>query len=519
MIKNIKWLLLVSLTFVACSSDDEAIIDQNSSDGLPLTAGTADFSKYVSLGNSLTAGYSDSALFIKGQEGSYPNILSQQFALVGGGDFKIPFMNDNIGGFLLGGAPLPGFGPRLFFNGSGPAPVPGTITTELTNTLTGPFNNMGVPGAKSFHLLAPGYGNIANLALGKANPYFIRFASSPNTTILADAVAQSPTFFSLWIGNNDVLSYATSGGTGVNQTGNFDATTYGGNDITDPNVFATVYSGLVAQLTANGAKGVVANIPYVTSVPFFTTVPTNPLPGFPAANAGQLNQIFGGINGALAGAGLPARFVTLVADDGNPATVETNPLLIIDESLPNISAQITAAFTPLFGAATAGFVGSIYGQARHASNAEGSKDYILLTARGIINTQQAGAPAPFNVVGISYPMQDNTTLTASETAEVKVATDAYNATILALATSNNLAFVDANATLNQVANGGISGNGYTLISTYVTGGAFSLDGVHPSPRGYALIANKFMEAINLKYGSNFKGVSFAKYSILYPSVL
>ncbi len=519
MIKNIKLLLLVSLTFVACSSDDEAIIDQNSSDGLPLTAGTADFSKYVSLGNSLTAGYSDSALFIKGQEGSYPNILSQQFALVGGGEFKIPFMNDNIGGFLLGGTPLPGFGARLYFNGAGPATVPGTITTELTNILTGPFNNMGVPGAKSFHLVAPGYGNIANLSTGQANPYFIRFASSPGTTVLTDAVAQTPTFFSLWIGNNDVLSYATSGGVGTNQTGNLNPATYGSNDITDPTVFASVYSTLVTQLTANGAKGVVANIPYVTSVPFFTTVPTNPLPGLPAASAGQLNQLFGGINGALAGAGLPPRFVTLVSDDGNPATVESNPLLIIDESLPNISAQIASALTPLLGGATAGYLGSIYGQARHASNNINSRDYILLTARGVIGTTQAGAPSPFNTVGVSYPMQDNTTLTASETLEVKTATDAYNATILALATSKDLAFVDANATLNQVANGGITGNGYTLISTYVSGGAFSLDGVHPSPRGYALIANKFMEAINLKYGSNFKGVSFANYSILYPAVL
>jgi hypothetical protein len=76
MIKNFKWLLLVSLTFVACSKNDEG----NAVAEVPVTAGTADFSKYVSLGNSLTAGYSDGSLFKKGQEGSYPNILSQQFA-------------------------------------------------------------------------------------------------------------------------------------------------------------------------------------------------------------------------------------------------------------------------------------------------------------------------------------------------------------------------------------------------------------------------------------------------------
>jgi len=66
MIKNFKWLLLVSLTFVACTNDD-TVVDPNSTDGTPLTAGTADFTKYVALGNSLCAGYSDGALFMAGQ--------------------------------------------------------------------------------------------------------------------------------------------------------------------------------------------------------------------------------------------------------------------------------------------------------------------------------------------------------------------------------------------------------------------------------------------------------------------
>jgi hypothetical protein len=65
MIKNIKWLFLVSLTLVACNNDDEVTADANSSDGLPLTSGSANFSKYVALGNSLTAGFSDGALLLK----------------------------------------------------------------------------------------------------------------------------------------------------------------------------------------------------------------------------------------------------------------------------------------------------------------------------------------------------------------------------------------------------------------------------------------------------------------------
>jgi lysophospholipase L1-like esterase len=512
MIKNFKWLLLVSLTFVACTNnDDETIVVSDSTDGLELTAGDANFSKYVSLGNSLTAGYSDGTLFIKGQEGAYPNILAQRFALVGGGQFTTPFMADNIGGFKIGGTIYQG--PRLYLApGNNPTPVDGPPTTEITTHLTGPFNNMGVPGAKSFHLLAANYGNVAGLP-SAANPFFVRFASTPSAKIIEDAMAQTPTFFSLWIGNNDVLSYATSGGTGVNQLGNLNPATYGGNDITDPNVFASVYAALLNTLTSAGAKGVVANIPYVTTVPFFTTVPTNPIP-LDATTAAQLNAgLLGPVDAILTAYGQPNRIVPLTASS-------TNPLLIKDESLTNLGAQITGALIANgVPAPQAGLMGSLYGQARHASNVAGSKDYILLTARGIIGTTQAGIPAPFNKVGVTYPMQDNTTLTASEVTIIKTATDAFNVTIQSLASAKGLAFVDANAILAQINAGGIVSNNYTFLSAYVTGGTFSLDGVHPSPRGQALIANKFLEAINTTYHSNLKGVNVGNYQILYPKVL
>lgn len=193
-------------------------------------------------------------------------------------------------------------------------------------------------------------------------------------------------------------------------------------------------------------------------------------------------------------------------------------MLIVDESLPNLATYITGALTPALGATTAAFVGNLYGRARHAKGT-GTRDYILLTAQTVIGTTQSGAPAPFNTVGVSYPMQDNTTLTAAETAEVVTATDAFNSSIQSIATAKGLAFVNANAVMAQVANGGVSYNGFTLTSTFVTGNAFSLDGVHPSPKGYALIANKFIEAINAKYGSNLKGPNVGNYRTLFPAVL
>lgn len=514
MIKNFKWLLLVSLTFVACNSND----DDTSAIEVPVVAGSADFSKYVALGNSLTAGYSDNALFRAGQENAYPKLMSEQFALAGGGEFKTPFTNDNIGGLLLGGNVIAA--PRLIFKNGAPVVLPNAIpTNEIGVPLTGPFNNMGVPGAKSFHLLAANYGNVAGVASGAANPYFARFRSSASTSIIADAIAQSPTFFSLWIGNNDVLGYATSGGTGVNQLGNSNAASYGSSDISDTGLFSTVYASLIDALTANGAKGVVANIPNVTSIPYFTTVPTNPIPGLPAASAAQLNQLFGGINQALTASGLATRFNVLIADDGIAATVEKNQLLIVDESLVNISAQITAALSPSLGAATAAYLGSIYGQARHASNTVGSRDYIVLTASSIIATTQAGAPAPFNTIGVSYPMQDSTTLTAKEALEVLTATTAFNISIKSIAEAKGLAFVDVNALMTQLANGGVRFDNFNMTAAFVQGGAFGLDGVHLTARANAYIANQFLTAINAKYGSTLRMFKPGDYAISYPESL
>ena len=74
-------LLLVSITLISsCENDDNDIIIV---DDIPVSAGSADFSNFVSVGNSLTAGFTDGALFIIGQENSLPNLLSQKFVLAG----------------------------------------------------------------------------------------------------------------------------------------------------------------------------------------------------------------------------------------------------------------------------------------------------------------------------------------------------------------------------------------------------------------------------------------------------
>ncbi len=502
--KKILWMFAMGGLFLLSCSDDDVVIDSGPDpDPIVYTSGTANFSNYVAVGNSITAGYSDGALFIDGQTNSYPNMLAGNFALAGGGDFNIPFMADNLGGATLGGQPILGNRLILDFSSGSPTPTPvsGTGTTEISNVLAGSFNNMGVPGAKSYHLIAQGYGNVAGVAAGLANPYYARFASSPNATIIEDAAVQNPTFFSLWIGNNDVLGFAASGGSGVDQTGNLDPTTYGGSDITDPNVFANVYNGLLATLTANGADGVVVNIPDVSALPFFTTVPYNPVP-LDEATAGVVNQAYapynGGIQQALAalnGTGL------FTAEEAARRTISfsagQNAVVLIDEDLTDLGA-INPAFAglPKYRQATA-------------------EDLLVLTSSSFIGTL-ANPNDPTSINGVAVPLEDRWVLTPEEQLAIETATTAYNQTIEALATQYDVALVDVNTYQNEIATQGAPlGDGSVVTDDFATGGGFSLDGVHPAPRGAALLTNAIVQAINAKYGSNLPGVDPLDYTGLY----
>ena len=492
--KNYKFigLFLLSLGIISCDVNNELeeIVDPIQPE-IALNANGLDFSNYVAVGASFTAGFTDNGLFKASQENSFPNILASKFAMANGGNFVQPLMNDNFGGLAIGGTRITA--PRLVFGGAGPVPLesiigPVTVSTDIAlNNPTGPFNNLGVPGAKSFHLIAPGYGNIANFPLA-ANPYAVRLTgSSPDKSILALAVEQSPTFFTLSeIGGNDVLGYATSGGDGSNP-------------ITDNATFDFALNTLVEGLTANGAKGAIANLPNITSLSYFTTVPHNPLP-LDADTAAALNAGYSGYNAGIKGA-----FAFLVAN--SPMTQEmadeeiarrtivfeagaTNSLVMIDEYLTDLTA-INPALISM----------------RQTTSA----DLITLPTSSLIPT---GA-------GSATPLTDTSVLTPEEQNDVKVATDAYNASIAAVASAKGLALVDLNSVLAQASSSGIAFDEFTANTDLVTGGLVSLDGVHLTARGYALMANSFLTAIDATYGSNFSEASngLAKandYSAIYP---
>lgn len=495
--KLLALLALLGIFLFSCKNDDDFIAEiPDPEPPIEYTSGTANFSNFVAVGNSLTAGFSDAALFIDGQTASYPNMLAENFALAGGGSFNIPFMADNLGGVTLGGNPILGNRLILDFSSGDPAPVPvsGMGTTEVSNVLSGSFNNMGIPGAKSYHLVAPGYGDVAGVAVGTANPYFARMASAPDATVIGDAITQNPSFFTLWIGSNDILGYATSGGAGVDQTGNPDPTSYGGNDITDPTAFAGIYDGLLQALTANGADGVLANLPDVTSIPFFTAVPHNPVP-LDAATADLLNAAYAAYNGGLAA----LVGILITQDEADQRMIsfeagETNAVVLIDEDLTDLTGVNPALINM-----------------RQAT----AEDLLVFTSQTIIGTL-ANPNDPTSINGVAVPLADQWVLTPEEQEAVATAQTAYNQTIAALAAQYDLALVDAKAFLDEISVDGVTmSDGSVVTSDYGTGGGFSLDGVHPSPRGYALLANLFIEAINAKYGSNLPGVEPLDYTGLY----
>ncbi len=492
---NIKYIAVLALGLFACEPEFDNPIEESGT----YSNGSADFSTFVSVGNSLTAGYMDGTVYKSSQENSFPNIMAEKFAFAGGGTFTQPSYDDDVndaGGFLLGGTPLPGFGTRLVLDASQGRPENLNITStlEVSNLQATAYHNMGIPGAKSFHLGFPGYGNIANLAVGAANPYFVRHATTPNATVVGDAVSLNPTFFSLWIGNNDILSYATSGGVGVDQTGNQNVLSYGFNDITDPGVFAFTYQALIDALTANGAKGVVATLPDVTSIPYFTTVPYNPVP-LDAGTAAFVNNAYATYNGGLqfaVGNGL------ITAEEAAQRTIAfaagQNAVVIVDEDLTNL----TGFGIPNYRMTTV-------------------NDLLILPSSGFIGTL-ANPADPTSVNGVGVPLADNWVLTSTEVQAVRTARTAYNNAIVAIATANDLAVADMATKLEELVSGLRTTDGQIYTNNYFNGTSnsistvvFSLDGVHPNARGYAIVADEFIRVVNEKYGSDVPRVTAGYY--------
>ena len=112
-------------------------------------------------------------------------------------------------------------------------------------------------------------------------------------------------------------------------------------------------------------------------------------------------------------------------------------------------------------------------------------------------------------------IDDPGVLTAAEVVTVKAQVVAFNQVIAAAASSSGATLVDINALFNTIATSGLTLNGYTGTSAFL-GGFFSLDGIHPTNTGYAVVANKFIDSMNAGIGTKIPDVSLAPIAAIDP---
>jgi lysophospholipase L1-like esterase len=220
--------------------------------------------------------------------------------------------------------------------------------------------------------------------------------------------------------------------------------------------FTTAYGQMLDKLVATGAGVVVGTLPTnPASVPFFKTVPTvliNPATRTPVLGPG----------------GTP---ITLVGQ------TDVSP-----------------------------FVGQLQ-----------AGSFVTLPAGSLI-AQGFGIPSalkplldPTNKLPLfGTPLPDAVILTPAEQATLVGRIADYNTAITAAATARNIPVADIKGLFDRFATG-VNVGPFHLTSDYITGGIFSLDGVHLTDIGYTLFANEYIKAINAGYGTHVPVASVATF--------
>jgi hypothetical protein len=515
-----KLLLIVALVFAGCEGQEQSLIDDRLADNPPPTQteptgtqGSTDFTKFIAIGNSLTAGYMDGALYNLGQENSIPALMAakMQIAVESDGDtfdgFNQPDINSETGYNTQvsqpGGVVLGRF--KLDTSIPGPSPV---INGEAISAYSGPaVHNFGVPGIVVGQLLTPATGGPADPGNPAFNPFYQRFASNPgNSRIIDEAIAAQPSFFSLWIGNNDVLGYAASGASNPGI-------------LTSTSDFNTQYNAVVDALMANtSADGIVVDIPPFLGLALFQAVRWNNIT-LDEATAAQVTAGLQPVNGAiqaLVDNGLHPQ------EDANRRFMNysagNNPILVIDEELEDLGPK----FDQLQQAGAineqqrAGLVP--YEQSRPLTEGE----LVILSAASVLGTEADGdnseADTPIGVViPLGFSLADGSLngdryyLSLPEQVEIETARQTFNGIIAAAAGNypDRLAMYSTNSPTGAfydifgLSDGvpGITVSGVDLAPDFSPNGVLSTDAVHPNSRGNAIIANELLNTIETKFGA------------------
>jgi lysophospholipase L1-like esterase len=415
--------------------------------------------KVVFVGNSLTAGFQSAGLVEDLQANSFPALIYNQ---MGQGSLIEQPLVDNPGI-----SSTPGVGVLDFDPATGAISPRGTYTEVeallLNPFVARPYDNLGVPGAKLKDVLE-------TVDASGGNPFFDLILRNPNfgnMTQVEQASVLNPTVVVAWIGCNDVLGAALSGG--------------------DPNLitpaadFQADYTGLILELgkIRGGDVGIMlANIPNVTDIPY-------------------VNLLDGLIYKAIPALGINAPVPVVFDASFNPVLFDTAmglylPLLA-DEGLLTGGSPIEHLLLPFLS--------------EYSANGLGIPDSTVIANTLIsvgIDPTIAAATAQQLVQGMiaaglnpsGVPIPGTLTITGDEEATLLAAVQGFNQVIAGIAGSVGIPVIDANAKMSELNQSGIDGFTGRYVFFDPANTAFSLDGIHPNNGGNAIIANEFIKVMN-----------------------
>ncbi len=236
--RRVLFVVGLSLVLAGACSQDELF-----SPAVPLYKGGAMFQRYVSMGNSVTAGFQSGGINDSTQKQSYAAKLS---VAMGGDRFNRPSLT------------IPGCPPPIdtLFTASGVPHRLGGAAAPPCSLRSAPLppyiSNVAVPGATVFDPFHAGPTPSANALT------LLILGARSQIQAMRDA---QPTFVSAWIGNNDVLGAATDTANAGNPA-----------EVTDTAVFRARYDSLLAGIdsTPSIQGGILIGVVDVGAAPYFS---------------------------------------------------------------------------------------------------------------------------------------------------------------------------------------------------------------------------------------------------------
>jgi GDSL-like Lipase/Acylhydrolase len=456
--------------------------------------GDLNLTSYVSIGNSLTAGYQDNGLTYEGQKSSYVNQLANQFKLVQPDlVFNTPFLDPNSAGC---GAPSISILPPLDINNPA-ALIASTFTLSILVTAPYTLQTVSSPCGEPSLAPAPGgvHGDPSVIFDPSTNGYDANMGGVKLTfaglSLLTGGFPAIKTAPSIYAASGPFQNMGVSGARciDVNKAG------FGGDNL----------------ITLSGLTNITQSNPFFSR--FAKNKATSSMlsdamimkPSFFSLFIGNNDVLLWASQGGATGVGTSS--VTPVSEfsDSIKSIVKTLMTTAQQGIIVNVPQITGAAFFTYMKPDVTKYIVDENGTIRLMK----TDDMLLLTVPQDSLKCALGGSGGFG--SATYPIPKKYTLTANQVTMATNAIDGYNAYLKSIADEKGLAFFDMNGFTKANQNGSHY-NGMEITGTFVTGGLFSLDGLHLTPRGYAAVANEMVKAINNRYHSTLPGIDLTTYN-------